>query len=93
MIHGKNSVEMFISVAAKETIGRVGTKCLNAIFLEFLDSRFDNILLLRAQQSVVSGMWVQGKNGNTWIGDAEIAFQTLMEDGCLLNDGFFGNSF
>ena len=87
MVHGQHAVEASVHAAAKEPVCRVGAKRLQSLFLQLLYCRGYDFSLLVAHQAIVAGVWVEGEHGNAWVGNAEVALQTVEEDGGFLHDG------
>ena len=93
VIHRQHTVEVVVGARTEEAVGSKRTKGLNTLVCQFLNGGQNDVLLLRTQQSVVASMWIQREHGNARTGNAEVALQCFVENGCLLDNAFFGNRF
>ena len=77
---------------SEETVGCVWSEGTYAVVRQLLDGRYDNLLLLASQQSVVACMRIERQHGDARVRDAEVAFQRIVEYRSLLYDALFGYS-
>ena len=92
VVHGQNAVVFGVSAAGEEPVGRKGPEGQHA-FAECLDDgRFDDLLLLAAQQSAVAGVGVEGHHGDARLDDAEVLDERAAQRVQLFDDAFFGDA-
>ena len=73
VVHGQYGVEVSVSAASEESVGGIRSEGLYSSLFEFLDGRYDDVLFFTTNHAIVSGMRVEGEDGNAWRGDAEVA--------------------
>ena len=90
MIHGQNTVIIFIRTCSKKSIGSKRSETGHAFFYQFLYCRNDHILFLVTQQAVISGMRIKCQDCYTRFLNGKIGFQRTLKNMNLTHYGLFG---